>query len=175
MERSTNEFARVLDHAFTRRNLPLERVVTHLAREGAQCSASTLSLWRRGRTRPSLARSEATVVALEQVLELEDGSLMAALAEPDPGAPEWWDRLIPIHDFHDPQKAFQEFREATGMSETDGLERLRVHTRVDVGESCGVETMVHSVVLRANKGWGAADGGVFLYRQCDPRWPAGAL
>ncbi|MFX0537488.1 hypothetical protein ACQBAT_00600 [Ornithinimicrobium sp. Y1847] len=48
------------------------------------------------------------------------------------------------------------------MSETDGLERLRVHTRVDVGDSCGVETMVHSVVLRANRD-GARRMAVYFY------------
>lgn len=80
-------FAEVLDQALSERGLALERVVDHLKRRGVSCSISTLSLWRRGRTRPSLARSGAVLHTLESVLDLERDVLVDALAVPRPESP----------------------------------------------------------------------------------------
>lgn len=155
-------FARLLDEGLARRDLTLHRVVQHLARRGQTVSASTLSLWRRGRTRPSAQRSGELLTALEQVLRLEPGSLLRALDEPDVGAPDWWAQRVPIHEFDDAEQALEEFRRATGLDQPDDLDRVRVHTQVDVDLAGDVERIVHNAVLRAARD-GARRLGVYHF------------
>lgn len=141
-------FARVLDHALQELGAPLDRVTARLARHGATCSASTLSLWRRGRTRPAMPRSAPVLDALEVVLQLEPGSLHAALAEPDPSQPDWWTQRVPIHLFDDAQGAFEEFRAGHGLSGGDHLERLSSHVQVVMGPGRAPGPVTLSSVLR---------------------------
>lgn len=144
-------FARVLDEGLSARGMPLDRVVEHVARRGQRCSASTLSLWRRGRTRPSEARSGAVLGVLEEILRLRPDTLREALAQPDVETPEWWGQRVPIHERDDVQQALHDFRVTTGLDHQDDLERLRVHTKVEIGRDRTVDRIQHSAVLRAQR------------------------
>lgn len=162
----TSAFAQVLDSALSRLGMPLDRVVEHVARRGARCSVSTLSLWRRGRTRPSLARSAGVLAALDDVLDLPAGALEQALAEPDVGAAEWWASRVPIHQVADVHEAFRTFREVTGLEGDDDLERLRGHLRVELGEDRTVRRTVYSQLVRARRDGAQRLGG---YRYTEER------
>lgn len=144
-------FAEVLDQALRERGLALERVVDHLERRGVSCSISTLSLWRRGRTRPSLARSGAVLHTLESVLDLERDVLVDALAVPRPGEPGWWDVPTPIGQLADAHRAYAAFREAMGVGLPDAFDRLHVHVVIDVDEDRTVCRVSAGQVLRARE------------------------
>ncbi|WNV90529.1 helix-turn-helix transcriptional regulator [Umezawaea sp. Da 62-37] len=71
------DFGNALTRAIEASGLSLERIQHHLARRGAQVSLSTLSYWRRGRSRPERPESLRVVKLLEEILAVDDllGSL----------------------------------------------------------------------------------------------------
>jgi hypothetical protein len=75
-------FEDALSHAIEASGLSLERVQHHLASRGAQVSVSTLSYWRRGRSRPERPESLKVVALLEEVLGVDD--LMSSLGPKRP-------------------------------------------------------------------------------------------
>jgi hypothetical protein len=77
-------FAVGLATAIAASGLSLDRVQHRLAQRGVQVSLSTLSYWRRGRSRPERAESLRAVRALEEALDLQPGSLLALLGPPRP-------------------------------------------------------------------------------------------
>lgn len=77
-------FAAGLATAIAASGLSLDRVQHRLAQRGVQVSLSTLSYWRRGRSRPERAESLRAVSALEEALDLPAGSLLALLGPPRP-------------------------------------------------------------------------------------------
>lgn len=72
-------FAAGLSKAIEDSGLSLDRVQHRLALRDVHVSLSTLSYWRRGRSRPERAESLRAVRALEQVLSLPDDSLVSLL------------------------------------------------------------------------------------------------
>ncbi|WP_412540976.1 helix-turn-helix transcriptional regulator [Longispora sp. K20-0274] len=79
-----NPFAATLHRAIEVRGLSLERLQAKLAERDITVSLTTLSFWRRGRSRPERARSLKAVAVLEEVLGLPGGSLAALLGPPRP-------------------------------------------------------------------------------------------
>lgn len=73
------DFAETLRQAISRRGLSLARLRAHLVQRGVQVGQSTLSYWQRGVRRPELPKALSAVRALESVLELPQGSLVALL------------------------------------------------------------------------------------------------
>lgn len=76
--------------AIERRGLGLQRICAHLRQYDVSCSASTLSLWRNGRTRPRRAEGKKAVEMLEVVLATPPGYLVDADHVPLTGSSEWW-------------------------------------------------------------------------------------
>ncbi|GHH60912.1 hypothetical protein [Lentzea cavernae] len=74
-----SEFAEALTLAVEASGLSLERIQHHLESRGVQVSQSTLSYWRRGRSRPERPESLAAVAALEEILQLSPGALTSRL------------------------------------------------------------------------------------------------
>lgn len=70
-------FAEVFSAAVRQRGLGLDRLVARLDAEGVPVSAATLSYWQTGRSVPTRARSQRSVEALERILEVEPGTLVA--------------------------------------------------------------------------------------------------
>jgi hypothetical protein len=83
----TGPFHAALRAAIQDRGLTLERLQSHLARQGIRVGVSTLSLWQHGHTRPSRGRSLQAVRALEEILRLPPGTLTALLAAGDASGP----------------------------------------------------------------------------------------
>lgn len=96
-------FAAALDAAIEARGLSLERLRDHLRTEGITVSRTTLSYWRKGRSRPERGPSLDAVVQLERLLGLPTSSLVTLLGPRRPRG-RWldhppgslaWQRLYP--------------------------------------------------------------------------------
>lgn len=85
------EFAEALAKAVEASGLSLERIQHHLELRGVQVSLSTLSYWRRGRSRPERPESLQAVTALEEILKLPPGALTGSLGDKRPRG-RWIDR-----------------------------------------------------------------------------------
>ncbi|GGM83283.1 hypothetical protein GCM10011609_19000 [Lentzea pudingi] len=78
------EFGEALTKAVEASGLSLERIQHHLELRGLQVSLSTLSYWRRGRSRPERPESLQAVAALEEILRVAPGSLTGSLGDKRP-------------------------------------------------------------------------------------------
>ncbi|MGX7825455.1 helix-turn-helix domain-containing protein [Actinokineospora sp. 24-640] len=77
-------FPAVLDRTIERSGMSLEHLQRRLSAHGIRVSLSTLSYWRRGRTRPERPESLKAVSVMEDVLELPPGGLTALLGPRKP-------------------------------------------------------------------------------------------
>lgn len=77
---SSNPFADRLSAAITQRGLSLHRIQNKLAAQDLKVSTATLSYWATGRSRPTRARSQNVVSALEIILGLTPGDLLGAMS-----------------------------------------------------------------------------------------------
>ncbi|MEV6242329.1 hypothetical protein [Lentzea sp. NPDC051838] len=89
------EFAEALTRAVEASGLSLERIQHHLEQRGVQVSLSTLSYWRRGRSRPERPESLVAVAALEEILRLEPGTLTGSLGDRRPRG-RWVERAAAL-------------------------------------------------------------------------------
>ncbi|HEX7302500.1 XRE family transcriptional regulator [Lentzea sp.] len=89
------EFAEELTRAVEASGLSLERIQHHLEVRGLQVSQSTLSYWRRGRSRPERPESLAAVAALEEILQLSPGALTGRLGDRRPRG-RWVERATAL-------------------------------------------------------------------------------
>ncbi|SFR10740.1 hypothetical protein SAMN04488564_103460 [Lentzea waywayandensis] len=89
------EFAEALAKAVEASGLSLERIQHHLELRGVQVSLSTLSYWRRGRSRPERPESLQAVAALEEILRLEPGTLTGSLGDKRPRG-RWVERAAAL-------------------------------------------------------------------------------
>jgi transcriptional regulator with XRE-family HTH domain len=85
-------FADALRSAITARGLPLDRLRDRLLRRGHSLTAATLSYWQSGRSKPERRESLAALAHLEDILEVEPGSLARLLGPPRPRG-RWTVRL----------------------------------------------------------------------------------
>lgn len=77
-------FHEALGLAIRTRGLSLERLRAHLAARGITLSTATLSYWQTGRRQPERHDSIEALIALEGVLQVPAGSLIALLPPPRP-------------------------------------------------------------------------------------------
>ncbi|GLY52744.1 hypothetical protein [Lentzea sp. NBRC 102530] len=89
------EFAEALTRAVEASGLSLERIQHHLEARGVQVSLSTLSYWRRGRSRPERPESLHAVAVLEEVLSVPRGALTGRLGARRPRG-RWVDRATAL-------------------------------------------------------------------------------
>ncbi|MGW6932790.1 hypothetical protein ACWGE0_22230 [Lentzea sp. NPDC054927] len=89
------EFAEALAKAVEASGLSLERIQHHLELRGVQVSLSTLSYWRRGRSRPERPESLVAVAALEEILKLAPGALTGSLGDKRPRG-RWVERAAAL-------------------------------------------------------------------------------
>lgn len=75
-------FHLALRAALTARGLPLHRVQHRLAAQGIKVGVTSLSYWQQGARRPQRPESLRAVRALEQILELPEGTLLRLLSAP---------------------------------------------------------------------------------------------
>lgn len=79
---ASGSFAEVLRTAIEVRGLGLERIRERLEARGISVTAATLSYWQSGRSQPGRRQSMAALPHLEELLELDRGSLQGALTPP---------------------------------------------------------------------------------------------
>lgn len=145
-------FAQVLDEAIVARGLSMERVVARLGRSGTPCSVATLSLWRRGRVHPTMARSGRVLTALEQVLGLEAGTFAEALRHtPEPSDPEWWSAPTPVARLTSRQQAIESYLVSTGVRADHDLERVHVRMTIHVDEARVPHRVDFAQVIRTRR------------------------
>ncbi|MDX8055189.1 hypothetical protein SK571_37945 [Lentzea sp. BCCO 10_0798] len=89
------DFAEALAKAVEASGLSLERIQRHLELRGVQVSLSTLSYWRRGRSRPERPESLHAVAVLEEVLRLAPGDLTGQLGDKRPRG-RWIERAAAL-------------------------------------------------------------------------------
>ncbi|PWK84267.1 hypothetical protein C8D88_109352 [Lentzea atacamensis] len=94
------DFAEALTKAVDNSGLSLERIQHHLAARGMQVSLSTLSYWRRGRSRPERPESLKVVTALEELLDLGEGFLTDRLGDKRPRG-RWVGQAMSLEDMWD--------------------------------------------------------------------------
>jgi len=100
--RDDADFAEALTRAVDETGLSLERIQHHLGQRGLQVSLSTLSYWRRGRSRPERPESLKVVAVLEEILGLPDGDLTGRLGRKRPRG-RWVDQPLTLEHIWDEQ------------------------------------------------------------------------
>ncbi|WP_109505381.1 helix-turn-helix domain-containing protein [Nocardioides speluncae] len=78
------DFAERLRTAVDGSGLSLEEIVARLAERGTRVSTSSLSAWQSGLSRPSRAATREALAAVESVLDLPPGELLALLGAASP-------------------------------------------------------------------------------------------
>lgn len=81
---STTAFSRALRAAITARGLSLDRIQARLHQRGLSVSVTALSYWQSGKRQPERRSSITAVRALEDILDVPPGSLLALLSRPRP-------------------------------------------------------------------------------------------
>jgi hypothetical protein len=79
---ASGSFAEVLRTAIEARGLGLERIKERLDAQGISVSVATLSYWQSGRSQPGRKQSLAALPHLEELLDLDRGTLQHALTPP---------------------------------------------------------------------------------------------
>lgn len=128
-------FPERLRTAIERRGLGLQRICAHLRQYDVSCSASTLSLWRNGRTRPRRAEGKKAVEMLEVILATPPGYLVDADHVPLTGSSQWWtttsDPAIVLQHGEEFLAAQKDF----GLPVAGGVKRLAILDVVRIDEN----------------------------------------
>ncbi|WP_027343151.1 hypothetical protein [Hamadaea tsunoensis] len=148
----TGPFSAVLHLAIEDRGMRLEEIQERLADAGITVSTTTLSYWRRGRSRPERPESMKAVRLLEQILSLPAESLIAQLGPRRPRG-RWLGQPPGTIDID------RLFTNATSVSKMVGeldrwfyheLSRLSLHDVYQVGAQRQEIGLTCRQVMRAN-------------------------
>lgn len=147
-----SSFDEALRAAIRARGLSLERLHVRLAERGIRVSLASLSNWQRGQCRPERSNSMHAVRALEQILGVPQGSLVARLGPPRPRGR--WVRhapgVLPYRDICEVHGSVDRLLEQI-KSPADGqqLEWLSCHERFRVGPDRDELSVRTRLVMRA--------------------------
>ncbi|MEU1072928.1 MULTISPECIES: hypothetical protein [unclassified Streptomyces] len=161
-------FETALDCAVRASGLSLERIQHRLAARGVAVSVTTLSYWRRGRSRPERPQSRQAVRLLEELLGLPTDSLVSLLGPQRPRG-RWVNRAPQTLDT---EHLWQQYKSLPGLldamgSTDDGLARLAVHDRYEIDENGAERRLTVTMVLRAERE--RVDRLVLISRGDDPQ------
>ena len=143
---ASGTFAEVLRTAIEVRGLGLERIRERLGARGISVTVATLSYWQSGRSQPGRKQSLAALPHLEELLDLDRGSLQRAVTPPrDRG------RRCPVVDLdavwpEPPQTRV--LRSLDTRWDTE-LERISLHDVVTMGPDRSQVSLQVRQVLRA--------------------------
>lgn len=137
-----DQFAENLRVAIAKRGLGLEALVDRLRARGIACSASTLSLWRNGRTHPRRSEAIRAVEALEEILCVPRGFLTGAIVR---RSRETMTQLDPDNDFG---HILEEGQRQLGLTDCDHADRLAMREIVWIGPERRITRTRVKVVLR---------------------------
>ena len=143
---ASGSFAEVLRTAIEVRGLGLERIRERLEAQGISVSVATLSYWQSGRSQPGRKQSMAALPHLEELLDLDPGSLQRALA---PGRPRGRRcRVVDLDAVWPEPPQTQVLRSLDTRWDTE-LERISLHDVVSMGPDRTQVSLEVRQVLRA--------------------------
>ncbi|MEU1229383.1 hypothetical protein [Streptomyces sp. NPDC005828] len=124
----TGPFEAALDCAVRASGLSLERIRHRLAERGVEVSVTTLSYWRRGRSRPERPRSRQAVRLLEELLGVPTDGLVSLLGPRRPRG-RWVNRDSEVLETAHLWREFVSLPELLAElgSTDDGLLRVAAH------------------------------------------------
>jgi hypothetical protein len=130
-------FELALRTALEQRGLSLQSLQRRLRAEGASISLAALSYWQRGLRRPERPESLRVVFAVERILELQRGSLVALLGPPRPrgrrSAPAGGVALLEFDDMIGPQPGLVRVLEDVDVGVNLAFRHLGVHGDIWLG------------------------------------------
>lgn len=141
-------FAEVLSKAVHARGLSLDRIRARLEVAGVPVSNATLSYWQSGRSLPTRARSLRTLVELENVLDLEQGSLIELIRSADGRTRH---QLFPWQNVVPGEAVAEQIIADMGIEVAGRISRVAVHDNVTIGEDRTESTQLTRIVLRAER------------------------
>ncbi|MEV4558094.1 hypothetical protein AB0K51_14035 [Kitasatospora sp. NPDC049285] len=164
----TGPFSALLHLAIEASALTLDELQYRLTAHGARVSVSTLSYWRRGRSRPERPESLRAVHLLEKILDLPEYALTAQLGPQRPRG-RWLTHPAGGLDLSAAYGGGPEFDALLNDVETpvhNGLTRLSVHDLYSVGPTREEVGLTTRAVLRAHAN--RISRFTVTYRQEDP-------
>ena len=159
-------FEAALDAAIRTSGLSLDRIQHRLAARGVDVSVTTLSYWRRGRSRPERPQSRRAVRMLEELLEVPTDALVALLGPQRPRG-RWVNRPTVLAA----ERLWGEYASLPSLlgemgSTDDGLVRLAAHDRFELDENGAESSQRTTLVLQAARE--RVDRCVVITRGDDP-------
>ncbi|MGH3361886.1 MAG: XRE family transcriptional regulator [Nocardioides sp.] len=164
MAEPLGSFAATLRSAIEERGLGLERIRDRLEARGVRISVATLSYWQSGRSQPERKRSLAALPHLEEVLDLEHGTLQRTLTVPRERGRRCAVRGLEAVWPEPPQTAVLRRLDTTWDAD---LDRISLHDVITIGPDRTQRSLQVREVLRARTD--GPDRRVVLNGQDDPR------
>ncbi|MCG7427798.1 helix-turn-helix transcriptional regulator [Helcobacillus sp. ACRRO] len=132
---SDPDFPTRFQAAVQRRNLSLHRMREHLKSHGVSVSASTLSMWRTGRTKPWRDQSLRALQALESILDTPPGYLTAAEQQVEKGSESWWASIRTRPEVLNHSEEYAQVRREVGLDGPPELRNAFMHCTVWYNEN----------------------------------------
>ncbi|MGQ7312553.1 helix-turn-helix domain-containing protein [Microbacterium arabinogalactanolyticum] len=149
-DRPTETFAQVLSTAIRERGITLSRLHARLSERGNPVSRATLSYWRSGERRPEGAQSLAAIGDLEEMLDLDPGTLLDRLG-PTMRTGPLGSTAFPFDEDPTEQRVRETFL-AMGAAYPDPTRELTIHAVTDVGPDGRVRRRTTRMVVQATSG-----------------------
>ncbi|MFI5618342.1 hypothetical protein [Streptomyces sp. NPDC051567] len=143
-------FHLALRAALAARGLPLHRVQHRLAAQGIKVGVTSLSYWQQGVRRPRHAESLRAVGALEQILDLPDGTLVRLLSAPEPGTTAR-PSARPYRALVGVGAAVEALLEGLELPPDGGLHTVGHHERVRIGPGGELRGRESQQIVRAHR------------------------
>ncbi|MEU9256302.1 hypothetical protein AB0D66_31375 [Streptomyces sp. NPDC048270] len=163
-------FEAALDAAIRSSGLSLQRLQQHLLARGVTVSVTTLSYWRRGRSRPERPHSLQGVRLLEELLRLPADSLVSLLGPQRPRG-RWVGRppaVLETELLWQEHKSLPMLLGELGNAD-DGMRRLVAHDRYELDEHGAEVRWTSTLILQATRE--RADRCVVIIRGESPNQP----
>ncbi|MEU9374688.1 hypothetical protein AB0D94_13080 [Streptomyces sp. NPDC048255] len=143
-------FHLALRAALAARGLPLHRIQHRLAARGIKVGVTSLSYWQQGARRPRHKESLRAVRALEQILELPDGTLLRLLGPGSPSEPAR-PAARSYRTLVSAGAAVERMLEAMDLPPDGGLHSVGHHERVRIGPAGELSGRDSQQIVRAHR------------------------
>ncbi len=144
-------FHLALRAALAARGLPLHRVQHRLAARGIKVGVTSLSYWQQGARRPRHPESLRAVTALEQILELPEGSLSRLLGTPEAAAGPARPASRSYRALVGVGAAVEQLLEGMELPADGGLHSVGHHERVRIGAAGELRSRESQQIVRAHR------------------------
>ncbi|MFD3323716.1 hypothetical protein [Streptomyces sp. NPDC058701] len=144
-------FHLALRAALAARGLPLHRVQHRLAARGIKVGVTSLSYWQQGARRPRHPESLRAVAALEQILELPEGSLSRLLGTPEAAAGPARPASRSYRALVGVGATVEQLLEGMELPADGGLHSVGHHERVRIGAAGELRSRESQQIVRAHR------------------------